>query len=604
VIRRCLEKDPDERFQNARDLAFALEHHSGISSSGAAPVGPRSTRRLWLRVAAAVLAASGLAGAAFVLGARQPTRVPEFEQLTFRRGSIFAARFTPDGNSVVYSAFFDGNPIETYSMRLDQQEPLRLDLPPAGLMGLSPSGEMALRLGQPGERRGWWLGTLARAPLSGGSTRQIVDDVAFADWAPNGQDLAVIRKVGREGQLEYPVGNVLRRPIRGGAGLGMRVSPRGDKVAFTAWDGTSSVTVFDRSGGALVLKTEPLPGGLAWDPSGDAVWTLAGTGMQGTGLWRLGLDGSTRLVTRLAGHGSMLHDVARDGRFLISLGVAQGGLRAKPPDETAEREVCPFGGCLEFDLSNDGRQILLRDTSKSAGAVGYADWIFLQPTNGGPPVRLGRGFPEALSPDGRWALASGEHGLELMPTGAGTPRSVNVEGLKDVGNPQDVGNPWFPDADHVLIMGEGEDGSLRTHLLDLAGGKPKPVTPDNVCVPPGPVLRGSVLGIHREDKSMAWYPLAGGDPRPLTVRLPLESRAVRVSADGQGLLFEEHAMPGQVDRLDLTTGRRTTWKTLLMEDRAGVEGSAWSPRITPDGRAYAYGYLRFWVNLYLVDGVR
>jgi hypothetical protein len=236
--------------------------------------------------------------------------------------------------------------------------------------------------------------------------------------------------------------------------------------------------------------------------------------------------------------------------------------------------------------------------------VGYADWIFLQPTNGGPPVRLGRGYPEALSPDGRWALASGEHGLELMPTGAGTPRSVNVEGLKDVGNPQDVGNPWFPDADHVLIMGEGEDGSLRTHLLDLAGGKPKPVTPDNVCVPPGPVLRGSVLGIHREDKSMAWYPLAGGDPRPLTVRLPVESRALRVSADGQGLLFEEHAVPGQVDRLDLTTGRRTTWKTLLMEDRAGIDGGPRTPRITPDGRAYAYGYLRFWGNLYLVDGVR
>ena len=153
---------------------------------------------------------------------------------------------------------------------------------------------------------------------------------------------------------------------------------------------------------------------------------------------------------------------------------------------------------------------------------------------------------------------------------------MNIEGLKDVGNPPDVGNPWFPDPDHVLIMAKGSDESLRTYLLDLAGGKPKPVTPDNVCVPPGPVLRGSVLGIHREDKSMAWYPLAAGDPRPLTVRQPGESRALRVSADGQGLLFEEYGMAGQIDRLDLTTARRTTWKTLLMEDRTEVHIDATS----------------------------
>jgi eukaryotic-like serine/threonine-protein kinase len=597
VVRRCLEKDPEQRFQSARDLAFALERTAGLSSSGATPLPPPSPRSWWT-AAALALAAAGLGWSAFVLGARRPPHPPPgFRQLTFRRGQIVGARFTPDGNTVVYGALFDGHAAETYSMRLDQPEPLRLDFPAARLMSVSNSGELALALGRSDERRDAFNGILARAPLAGGSYRQVVEDVFAADWAPNSQDLAVIRKVNGEEQLEYPVGNVLRRPLRLGAGLGLRVSPRGDKVAFTCWDGSFSVTVFDRSGATQILKTEYHPGGLAWDPSGDAVWTLAGTGMQVSGLWRLGLDGSVRLVYRIAG-AAMLHDVAPDGRLLISIGVVRLGLRAKPPDQTSEREVCPFGTCLDFDLSNDGRHLLLRDTSQSG-----SNWTLLQPTDGGPPVHLADDYPLALSPDGRWAVISSGQTLELVPTGPGARRKLNTEGVKDPGNPQDAGPPWFPDPEHLLIMGWGKDGLRRTYLLDVAGGEPKPVTPANVFPPPGPLIRGAVLGVERDEKTLAWYPLAGGEARPVVVRQPRGTVALRVTLDGQSLFIAEPDLL-TVDLLDLGTGRRTPWKRGALADSAGVVSSPYSVRITPDGRAYAYGYRQQLEDLYLVEGVQ
>src|SRR5262245_15814795 len=139
VVRRCLEKDPDERFQTARDLAFALENQSSVS--GIRPVDAPNRPFRWARATAGLVLLAGAAAAGFVWGVRRPPRLPELKQLTFRRGMILDARFTPDGNTVVYSALFDGHAAETYSMRLDRPEAQRLDLPPSQLMGVSSSGE-------------------------------------------------------------------------------------------------------------------------------------------------------------------------------------------------------------------------------------------------------------------------------------------------------------------------------------------------------------------------------------------------------------------------------------------------------------------------------
>ena len=65
IVRHCLEKNPEERFESARDVAFDLESLSSVSASTgavAAPAAPRRTR--WIGpalIAAAVALAAGLA---------------------------------------------------------------------------------------------------------------------------------------------------------------------------------------------------------------------------------------------------------------------------------------------------------------------------------------------------------------------------------------------------------------------------------------------------------------------------------------------------------------------------------------------------------------
>ena len=142
IVRRCLEKDADERFQSARDVAFALEALALGSRSGAEPAvaGPRSRRRWLIGTAGAALLAAGGA-----LGCRSRRRssqrpLPTIQQLTFRRGMVDWARFTSDGKTVVYGAYWDGNPPEIFTTRLESQESRSLGLPSARLLAVSSRG--------------------------------------------------------------------------------------------------------------------------------------------------------------------------------------------------------------------------------------------------------------------------------------------------------------------------------------------------------------------------------------------------------------------------------------------------------------------------------
>jgi eukaryotic-like serine/threonine-protein kinase len=258
VVRRCLEKDAEERFQTARDLAFALEAFGG-TAQGAAPRADGASRRsTWWRAVASTLVLLAATAGAFLWGRRQAkTSLPTYRQLTFDRGMVQEARFTPDGQTVVYTALWDGEPAATFSMRLDSPEALTLPLPPARVCGVSRRGELAIVLGRPGERRYVWNGTLARVPLMGGTPRQVAESVYAADWSPDGEELAVLRVVSGAFQLELPAGHVLVRPLPRvvNGGFELRVSPRGDKVAYTTKDGISLV---DRGGKlSRLLGTPP-----------------------------------------------------------------------------------------------------------------------------------------------------------------------------------------------------------------------------------------------------------------------------------------------------------------------------------------------------------
>src|SRR5262249_42888721 len=122
---------------------------------------------------------------------------------------ISSARFSTDGETVVYSATWDGRPSELFTTRAGSTESRALGVTSAEILAVSSSDEMALLL-EPHYTIGWMRsGTLARAPLSGGAPRQVLDDVQDAAWSPDGRALAVVHAVGGRYRLEYPPGKVL-----------------------------------------------------------------------------------------------------------------------------------------------------------------------------------------------------------------------------------------------------------------------------------------------------------------------------------------------------------------------------------------------------------
>ena len=194
VVRRCLEKRPEERFQSAQDIGFALEARirgtvrrpcGNRPSSGEEKVertlgGSRGRRRRHARDR-------------LLLGAPEPHRVaaPVVQQLTFRRGVVHTARFAPDGHTIVYGAAWEGNPSQVFSARLEGPESSPLGVPDGNVASISPSGELAMLTGRM-FLAGMPPHTLARVP-PGGAPREVAENVLGADWAPDGRSLAVAR---------------------------------------------------------------------------------------------------------------------------------------------------------------------------------------------------------------------------------------------------------------------------------------------------------------------------------------------------------------------------------------------------------------------------
>ncbi len=163
-----------------------------------------------LAAAALALLAGGALGGWLLLRRAPTAQEVSFHRLTFRRGNLLSARFTPDGQTVAYAAAWEGAPAEIFTVRTDGTESRPLGLSKADVGSISSKGELAVLLknGELFGTRG--IGTLARVPLNGGTPREVLEDVFYASWAPNGEDLAVVHRsaTGRQ-QLEYPVGKTL-----------------------------------------------------------------------------------------------------------------------------------------------------------------------------------------------------------------------------------------------------------------------------------------------------------------------------------------------------------------------------------------------------------
>src|SRR6185436_7062577 len=121
---------------------------------------------------------------------------------------IFSAKFAPDGQSILYTAAWNGSPTgDLFTTRTDSIMSRAINIADAEVLSISAKGGMAVRLRTKPSIVP--QGMLAIVPITGGAPRELVDDVLHAAWAPDGETLAIVHFVNQEWQLEYPIGKVL-----------------------------------------------------------------------------------------------------------------------------------------------------------------------------------------------------------------------------------------------------------------------------------------------------------------------------------------------------------------------------------------------------------
>jgi Tol biopolymer transport system component len=215
-------------------------------------------------------------------------------------------------------------------------------------------------------------------------------------------------------------------------------------------------------------------------------------------------------------------------------------------------------------------------------------------------VRLGDGNPQGLSPDGKWALSvvpSSPMRLVLYPIGAGEPRSLENGGIENYDSAA-----FFGDGKRVLACGNEAGQSTRCYVQDLAGGRPRAVTPPGTSrglISPD----GTAILARASDGKFLIYPVTGGQPRPVVGADPNDS-VIRWSRSGESILvYRRGEVPARIERLELSTGRRTLVRKLAPGSRAGVVGVRYVT-FADDEQSYAYTYTRFQCRLSSVTGVK
>jgi serine/threonine protein kinase/Tol biopolymer transport system component len=611
IVRRCLEKSPDERFQSVRDLAFALEAISGGGGEPMAPIAgpvkvPRKSRNLVLAaIGALVFLSAGIGIGWFMIPRSAPLSSPRLTRLTFDRGTVRNARFTPDGKTVIYGASWNGLPYRVFQTRLGDPQSNDLPLPNADVLAISANGQMAISLDR---RNVAWMfeGTLAYAPIVGGSTRPILEHVRSADWFPDGSGPAIVRRVDGRDQLEFPIGTVLKETVTTGYISHARVSPAGDVVAYldhpVLGDNRGFVAIVTIDGRKQRLTAEwAAEEGLAWSPDGKEIWFTASTGGRNE-LMGVTRERILRQIWSVPADLSIL-DTFPDGRVLITATTNRVDVYLLGPGESGQRNISWLSNAGLQDVSADGKTVLFTRYDEGSGrnyevGVRHID----DPTC----VSLGQGAGVQLSPDTKWALSivkSEPTQLILLPTGVGEARNLTSAGFRY------LTGGWFPDNKKLLLVAEEGGQAPACYVQDVAGGAPR-----RIKAPVPSFIAEFGLRVSPDQKRFTAVqaeglpnltPLEDGAPASLQ-NLGETDWPICWSSDGRALFVVRDSSDRKgalILRYDLATGVMTTIKQIEPPDAAGM----WFRPIcvmTPDGKAVVYSVGRYLTDLYLVEGLK
>jgi dipeptidyl aminopeptidase/acylaminoacyl peptidase len=315
------------------------------------------------------------------------------------------------------------------------------------------------------------------------------------------------------------------------------------------------------------------------------------------------LTGRQRLVTEIAG-GFQLLDVSRAGRVLGARTTTWTEVRARGRGAAEEAELPAAELAFISDLSDDGTLVLGTDIGENAGSNFR---FYLQKTDGSPALWLGEGDGQALSPDGRFALAvlssTKPQQLIIVPTGAGETRTLAPGGVT-----QYKRAAWDPTGRRVVFWGVDDKEAWHVYVQEVAGGPPKAITPDGVRLgvigrPVSP--EGQRVAAIGADGVPAIYPMSGGEAVAVP-GLGLGDVPICWTPDGRELMvarYEATLQPPAVYRVDIASGRLRPWSP---PNRPVPSAILAQPRllVTPDGQSYAYNYTRSLSDLYLVSNLK
>jgi Tol biopolymer transport system component len=381
----------------------------------------------------------------------------------------------------------------------------------------------------------------------------------------------------------------------------LRLSPRGDRIAFYEHAETAEVVVVDRTGAARVVASggNPPSRGLAWSPDGQEVWYSMAPNLERNQIWAVAPGGKPRSVLDLPAE-VVIEDIAPDGRVLVeqldyrsSIFVGDG--------TAADRDLSWYQNSLINDIAPDGSAIVFAD-GMDLGRPSFS--MFLRPVGGGQAVRLGDdlgGFGAHLSPDRRWLLATSEDQQQIfvLPIGAGDVRTLAHPGVDEIRGE----TSWLADGSGVAYVGAGRGAdTAQVFVQKLDGSPPRPV---------GPAGDYGELGLAPDGRRYAVETVEGvrvrsfdGGEDRLVVPDARLGHFLRWTTGGDFELFYRIGeTPGAIYALDLGNGHVERRRTLMPADPVGV----WRIHpvaVTPDGTKYAYSVVRWLSELFVYSGLK